>query len=73
MQRIGGLEPRETDSLGGLLFAPMLHGPWGHLLANTVPLLVFGFLLLLAGVQRWGRERCGRRWPGTCSGCRRWP
>lgn len=53
LQRLGGLEPRETDRMGGIVFAPLLHGPWEHLLANTVPLLVFGFLLLLAGVRRW--------------------
>jgi membrane associated rhomboid family serine protease len=53
LQRAGGVEPRETDSLHGIVFAPMLHGPWEHLLANTVPLLVFGFLLLLAGLRRW--------------------
>lgn len=53
LQRSGGLEPRETDGLDGILFAPVLHGPWTHLMANTVPLLVFGFLLLLAGLRRW--------------------
>jgi membrane associated rhomboid family serine protease len=53
LQSAGGVEPRETSGLDGVLFAPMLHGPWEHLLANTVPLLVFGFLLLLAGVRRW--------------------
>ena len=53
LQHIGGLEPRETDGVDGIVFAPVLHGPWEHLLANTVPLFVFGFLLLLAGVRRW--------------------
>lgn len=53
LQHSGGIEPRETDGMDGILFAPVLHGAWGHLLANTVPLLVFGFLLLLAGVRRW--------------------
>jgi membrane associated rhomboid family serine protease len=53
LQSAGGLEPGETDGLDGILFAPALHGPWSHLVANTVPLLVFGFLLLLAGVRRW--------------------
>jgi membrane associated rhomboid family serine protease len=53
LQRGGGIEPRETDGVDGILFAPVLHGPWEHLLANTVPLLLFGFLLLLAGVRRW--------------------
>jgi membrane associated rhomboid family serine protease len=53
LQRAGGLEPLESRGLDGILFAPMLHGPWEHLLANTVPLLIFGFLLLLAGARRW--------------------
>jgi membrane associated rhomboid family serine protease len=49
----GGVRPREADGLDGILFAPLLHNGWGHLLANTFPLLVFGFLILLAGVARW--------------------
>jgi membrane associated rhomboid family serine protease len=53
LQELGGVEPRESDGLDGILFAPVLHGPWSHLIANTVPLLIFGFLLLLAGVRRW--------------------
>lgn len=53
LQGSGGIEPRRTEGLDGVLFAPVLHGPWEHLMANTVPLLVFGFLLLLAGVRRW--------------------
>lgn len=48
-----GVRPREVDGLDGILFAPLLHGGWGHLVANTVPLLVFGFLILLSGVARW--------------------
>ncbi len=49
----GGVRPREADGLDGILVAPLLHDGWGHLLANTLPLLVFGFLILLAGVARW--------------------
>ncbi len=48
-----GIRPREVDGLDGIVFAPLLHHGWGHLMANTVPLLVFGFLILLAGVGRW--------------------
>lgn len=48
-----GVQPRETDGLLGIVFAPLLHGGWGHLAANTVPLLVLGFLILLAGVGHW--------------------
>jgi membrane associated rhomboid family serine protease len=49
----GGVRPRQVDGLDGILFAPLLHNGWGHLVANTLPLLVFGFLILLAGVARW--------------------
>jgi membrane associated rhomboid family serine protease len=49
----GGVRPREVDGLDGILFAPLLHAGWSHLLGNTLPLLVFGFLILLAGVARW--------------------
>ena len=48
-----GVRPREVDGLDGIVFAPLLHAGWQHLEANTLPLLVFGFLILLAGVPRW--------------------
>ncbi|BDB43794.1 hypothetical protein IWGMT90018_42400 [Mycobacterium kiyosense] len=37
----------------GILFAPLLHANWGHLIANTVPVLVLGFLMTLAGLSRF--------------------
>jgi membrane associated rhomboid family serine protease len=48
-----GIRPGSTDGLTGILFAPLLHGGFGHLIANTVPLLVLGFLVLLSGVGQW--------------------
>lgn len=48
-----GVKPRDVDGLDGIVFAPLLHAGWAHLVANTVPLLVFGFLILLGGVARW--------------------
>lgn len=48
-----GVAPRDLDGLDGILFAPLLHAGWGHLVANTGPLLVFGFLILLGGIARW--------------------
>lgn len=48
-----GVQPRETEGLLGVLFAPLLHGGWAHLVGNTVPLLVLGFLILLSGVGHW--------------------
>ena len=49
----GGIEPRELDGLDGVLFAPLLHGGWAHLIANTVPFLVFGFLAMAGGIRQF--------------------
>ena len=48
-----GIRPLEADGLKGILFAPLLHANWGHLVANTVPALVLGFLVTLAGMSRF--------------------
>lgn len=47
-----GVQPRSDEGLLGVLFAPLLHGGWAHLWANTVPVLVLGFLTLITGVAR---------------------
>lgn len=47
-----GIRPGSTDGLLGVLLAPLLHAGFGHLIANTVPLLVLGFLVLLSGLGR---------------------
>lgn len=43
-----GIESRETDGLSGIVFSPFLHDGWEHLLANTIPGMVLGFLVLMA-------------------------
>ena len=48
-----GIRPLETDGLWGIIFAPVLHANWPHLMANTVPLLVLGFLVTLTGLSRF--------------------
>lgn len=48
-----GIRPLDTDGLWGILFAPLLHANWAHLAANTVPALVLGFLMTLAGMSRF--------------------
>lgn len=48
-----GIRPLTTDGLWGIVFAPVLHASWQHLVANTVPLLVLGFLMTLAGLSRF--------------------
>jgi membrane associated rhomboid family serine protease len=40
------LYPRDLYGFFGILFAPLLHGSWTHLLANTSALFVLGTLLL---------------------------
>ncbi|MFN2497211.1 MAG: rhomboid family intramembrane serine protease [Pseudonocardiaceae bacterium] len=48
-----GIQPRRLDGLDGVLWAPMLHGDWQHLVTNTVPVLVLGFLALAGGIGQF--------------------
>ena len=47
-----GIRPRDPDGLAGILAAPFLHGGFGHLLSNTIPLLVLGAMIALSGLGR---------------------
>ena len=49
----GGIVPRSVDGLDGILLAPLLHVGYGHLAANTLPLLVLGFLAMAGGVGQF--------------------
>lgn len=49
----GGILPRQVSGLDGILFAPFLHAGWGHLVANTLPVLLFGFLAMAGGLGQW--------------------
>jgi membrane associated rhomboid family serine protease len=48
-----GIHPRNTDGLDGILWAPFLHSDFGHLISNTVPLLVMGWLTAIRGLRYW--------------------
>lgn len=48
-----GIVPRTLRGLDGILWAPVLHGGFGHLLANTLPFLVLGAFVALGGIRRW--------------------
>lgn len=48
-----GIRPQTTDGLWGIVFAPLLHANWQHLIANTIPMLVLGFLMTLSGMSRF--------------------
>jgi len=41
-----GVRPRELAGVPGILLAPLLHGSPSHLLANSLPLLVLGTVML---------------------------
>jgi membrane associated rhomboid family serine protease len=41
-----GVRPREWAGLSGVFLAPLLHGGFAHLLANTLPLVVLGTVML---------------------------
>jgi membrane associated rhomboid family serine protease len=47
-----GIEPRTEDGLVGIVTAPALHFGFDHLVSNTVPVLVLGFLTLATGIAR---------------------
>lgn len=40
-----GIQGRTVSGLLGIVLAPVLHGGFGHLIANTVPFLVLGVLV----------------------------
>jgi membrane associated rhomboid family serine protease len=70
-----GVFPREQSGLKGVLFMPLLHGDWGHILSNTPPLAAlmamlwffyprvaspaFFMIYLLSGLATWTFARAG--------------
>lgn len=68
-----GVYPRTMSGLRGILFAPLIHGDWGHLLSNTAPLFAtsalivffyrkvaipaFVLIYFLTGLSVWGFGR----------------
>jgi membrane associated rhomboid family serine protease len=49
-----GVIPRSVVGLRGILFSPLLHANWAHLLANTAPLAVMlGLLTFTRGAALW--------------------
>jgi membrane associated rhomboid family serine protease len=48
-----GILPRTWSGLYGIPVAPFIHANWPHLIANTIPLLILGSLVLLRGVREF--------------------
>ncbi len=44
---IYGIIPKNPIGLRGILFAPFLHGSFPHLLSNTIPFIVLGWLIMV--------------------------
>ncbi len=47
-----GVQPRSEEGLIGIAAAPLLHFGFDHLISNTVPVAVLGFLTLATGIAR---------------------
>ncbi|SES37800.1 Rhomboid family protein [Actinokineospora terrae] len=48
-----GIIARDSSGLDGILWAPLLHSGWGHLVSNTLPLVVLAFLAMANGLSQW--------------------
>lgn len=48
-----GIEPRQPGQLWDVVPSAFIHFGFAHLAANTVPLLVLGFLAALGGIRRF--------------------
>lgn len=42
-----GIFPRSVEGLRGILFAPLLHSGWKHIINNSIPLAVLSFFAVL--------------------------
>lgn len=51
LNRTFGLRPRSPDGILDILTFPLLHANLMHLISNTLPLIIFGFLVLLSGLR----------------------
>lgn len=42
-----GIQPHSIIGLRGIVFAPLLHGGFAHLMANTIPFVTLGWLTMI--------------------------
>jgi len=48
-----GIHAHQVDGLPEIFTAPFLHAGWDHLISNSLPFYILGFLVLLSGLARW--------------------
>jgi len=51
LNRTFGLRSRTLDGVLDILTFPLLHANFNHLLSNTLPLIIFGFLAFMSGFR----------------------
>lgn len=54
-----GIKPRELGGLWGIALTPLLHASAGQLAANSLPLAVFGWIMLVSGLRIFGLVTVG--------------
>jgi membrane associated rhomboid family serine protease len=59
-----GVYPRTWHGLWGVVFAPLIHGSWQHLISNSLVLLVLG-VVFLYGYPRSSRQVFMLVWLGS--------
>ena len=42
-----GIHPRHIDGLLGIITGPLIHADFSHLISNTIPLVVLGWVIYL--------------------------
>jgi len=69
----GGVYPRKLSGLKGILFSPLIHGDWKHLVDNSMPVLLLSLAIFyfyrdiaykiwfliyfIAGILLWGDRK----------------
>jgi membrane associated rhomboid family serine protease len=53
LDRVGAIVPREVSGIDGIVLAPFLHLGFGHLAANSVPLVLLGTFVLAGQTRRF--------------------
>jgi len=48
-----GVIPRTVSGLRGIFFAPFLHGSLAHIMANSIPFVVLGWLVMLRDARHF--------------------
>jgi membrane associated rhomboid family serine protease len=53
LNKLLGIRPRLLIGLPGIFLSPLLHRSASHLIANTLPFVIFGWLVMIQGIQEF--------------------